>query len=63
MISTKRMLLSFELIKQGIKAEGESSEIAQGKYHLSKIRSILFKVFRISVNVGFWIFISYLIFF
>lgn len=63
MIDTKRMLLSFEMIKENITSNGECGAIAQGKYKLKMWKWKLLRFFRISVNVAFYLFITYIIFY
>lgn len=57
------MIACLEFIKLNIKTDGESGKMAQGKRKLSMFKHYAWKVTRISVNVAFWIFILYTIFF
>lgn len=63
MMNTNNVIVCLHFIKNNIKGKSELSQIAQGKYQLDMRKYYALKIFRISVNVGFWIFISYLIFF
>ena len=57
------MVACLEFIKLNIKTEGESGKMANGKRKLKMWKFWLWKVIRISVNLAFWIFILYNIFF
>lgn len=57
------MVACLEFIKLNIKTDGESGKMAQGKRKLKLWKHYAWKVTRISVNVAFWIFILYTIFF
>ena len=57
------MIVCLELIKLNLKTHGESGAMANGKRKLPMWKFWLLKVTRISVNVAFWIFILYTIFF
>lgn len=57
------MVACLEFIKLNIKTEGESGKMANGKRKLKMWKYWLWKVTRISVNLVFWIFILYTIFF
>ena len=57
------MVACLEFIKLNIKTDGESGKIANGKRKLKLWKHYVWKVTRISVNVAFWIFIFYNIFF
>jgi hypothetical protein len=61
MIKADNVTTCLEFIKNDIKGKSFVSQIAQGKYELDLRKYYALKVLRISVNVGFWIFISYLI--
>jgi hypothetical protein len=53
------MVACLEFIKLNIKSESEYGRIANGKRKLQMWKHYAWKVTRISVNVGFWIFIIY----
>jgi hypothetical protein len=53
------MVACLEFIKLNIKSESEFGRIANGKRKLQMWKHYAWKVTRISVNVGFWIFIIY----
>jgi hypothetical protein len=53
------MVACLEFIKLNIKSESEFGKIANGKRKLQMWKHYAWKVTRISVNVGFWIFIIY----
>jgi hypothetical protein len=53
------MVACLEFIKLNIKSESEFGKIANGKRKLKMWKHYAWKVTRISVNVGFWIFIIY----
>lgn len=57
------MIACLEFIKLNIKTEGESGKMANGKRKLEMWKYWLWKVTRISLNLAFWIFILYTIFF
>ena len=57
------MVACLEFIKLNIKTEGESGKMANGKCKLKMWKYYAWKVTRISVNLAFWIFILYTIFF
>jgi len=57
------MVACLEFIKLNIKTKGESGIMANGKRKLKMWKYYALKVTRISVNVVFWIFIIYNIFF
>lgn len=57
------MVACLEFIKLNIKTEGESGKMAQGKRKLKIWKYYAWKVTRISLNLAFWIFILYTIFF
>ena len=57
------MVACLEFIKLNIKTEGESGKMANGKRKLKIWKYWLWKVTRISLNLSFWIFILYTIFF
>lgn len=57
------MVACLEFIKLNIKSESEFGRIANGKRKLEMWKHYAWKVTRISVNVAFWIFILYTIFF
>lgn len=57
------MIACLEFIKLNIKTEGESGKMAQGKRKLEMWKYYAWKVIRISLNLAFWIFILYTIFF
>jgi hypothetical protein len=63
MIDTKQMLLALELIKHNIISNEKNGKIANGHYQLKMWKWKLLRFFRISVNVAFYLFITYLIFF
>ena len=53
------MVACLEFIKLNIKSESEFGRMANGKRKLQMWKHYAWKVTRISVNVGFWIFIIY----
>jgi len=53
------MVACLEFIKLNIKSNSEFGKIANGKRKLEMWKHYAWKVTRISVNVGFWIFIIY----
>jgi hypothetical protein len=57
------MVACLEFIKLNIKTESEFGKIANGKRKLKLWKHYAWKLTRISVNVAFWIFILYTIFF
>lgn len=57
------MLACLEFLKLNIKTETEFGKMANGKRKLKLWKHYAWKVTRISVNVAFWIFILYTIFF
>lgn len=57
------MLACLEFLKLNIKTETEFGKMANGKRKLKLWKHYAWKVTRISVNVVFWIFILYTIFF
>jgi hypothetical protein len=57
------MVACLEFIKLNIKTDGESGKMANGKRKLKLWKHYVWKTTRISVNVAFWIFILYTIFF
>ena len=57
------MVACLEFIKLNIKTDGERGKMANGKRKLEMWKYYAWKVTRISVNVAFWIFILYTIFF
>ena len=57
------MVACLEFIKLNLKTETSFGKIANGKRKLSKFKYYALKVTRISVNIAFWIFILYTIFF
>ncbi len=57
------MVACLEFIKLNIKTDGERGKMANGKRKLKLWKHYAWKVTRISVNVAFWIFILYNIFF
>jgi hypothetical protein len=57
------MVACLEFIKLNIKSESNYGRIANGKNKLSKWLCRLHKLTPIYVNVAFWIFIFYIIFF
>ena len=63
MIKADNVVTCLEFIKNDIKGKSFASQIAQGKYQLDMRKYYALKVFRISVNVAFYLFISYLIFY
>jgi hypothetical protein len=63
MIKADNVVTCLEFIKNDIKGKSFVSQIAQGKYQLDMRKYYALKVLRISVNVAFYLFISYLIFF
>lgn len=63
MIDTKQMLLALELIKHNIVSNEKNGKIANGHYKLKMWKWKLLRFFRISVNVAFYLFITYLIFY
>lgn len=57
------MVACLEFIKLNIKTDGESGKMANGKRKLKMWKHYAWKVTRISLNLAFWIFILYTIFF
>lgn len=57
------MVACLEFLKLNIKTETEFGKMANGKRQLKLWKHYAWKVTRISVNVAFWIFILYTIFF
>lgn len=57
------MVACLEFIKLNIKTDGESGKMANGKRKLKMWKHYVWKVTRISLNLAFWIFILYTIFF
>lgn len=57
------MVACLEFIKLNIKTDGESGKMANGKCKLKMWKYYAWKVTRISLNLAFWIFILYTIFF
>ena len=57
------MIACLEFIKLNMKSDSEFGRIANGKRKLEMWKHYTWKVTRISVNIGFWIFIFYIIFF
>lgn len=57
------MLACLEFLKLNIKTETEFGKMANGKRKLKLWKHYAWKITRISVNVAFWIFILYTIFF
>lgn len=57
------MVACLEFIKLNIKTDGESGKMANGKRKLKLWKHYTWKVTRISLNLAFWIFILYTIFF
>ena len=57
------MVACLEFIKLNIKTDGESGKMANGKRKLKLWKHYAWKVTRISLNLAFWIFILYTIFF
>lgn len=57
------MVACLEFIKLNIKTDGERGIMANGKRKLEMWKYYAWKVTRISVNVAFWIFILYNIFY
>lgn len=57
------MVACLEFIKLNIKTDGERGKMAQGKRKLEMWKYYAWKVTRISVNLAFWIFILYNIFY
>ena len=57
------MVACLEFIKLNIKTDGESGKMANGKRKLKMWKHYAWKVTRISINLAFWIFILYTIFF
>jgi len=57
------MVACLEFLKLNIKTEGDNGKMANGKRKLKMWKYYALKVTRISVNVVFWIFIIYNIFF
>jgi hypothetical protein len=53
------MVACLELIKVNIKSKSEFGRVASGKRKLQMWKHYAWKITRISVNVGFWIFILY----
>jgi len=56
---TGAIVACLEFIKLNIKSESEFGRMANGKRKLQMWKHYAWKVTRISVNVGFWIFIIY----
>lgn len=57
------MVACLEFIKLNIKTDGERGKMANGKRKLKMWKHYAWKVTRISLNLAFWIFILYTIFF
>jgi hypothetical protein len=57
------MVACLEFIKLNIKTDGESGKMANGKRKLKLWKHYTWKTTRISLNIAFWIFILYTIFF
>lgn len=57
------MVACLEFIKLNIKTDGERGKMANGKRKLKLWKHYTWKVTRISLNLAFWIFILYTIFF
>lgn len=57
------MVACLEFIKLNIKTDGESGKMANGKRKLKMWKHYAWKTTRISLNLAFWIFILYTIFF
>lgn len=57
------MVACLEFIKLNIKSGSNYGRIANGKRKLEMWKHYVWKTIRISVNVAFWIFIIYTIFF
>jgi hypothetical protein len=53
------MVACLEFIKLNMKSQSEFGRMANGKRKLQMWKHYAWKVTRISVNVGFWIFILY----
>lgn len=62
MIDVKQMTMCLEFVKNDVKGTSHTSQVAQGKFQLDVRKYYALKVFRISVNVAFYLFISYIIF-
>ena len=63
MIDIREMTTCLELIKLNIKDESPVGKIAQGQYALQMWKWNILRSIRISVNVAFYLFITYLIFY
>ena len=57
------MVACLEFIKLNIKTDGERGKMANGKRKLEMWKYYAWKVTRISLNLAFWIFILYNIFY